>query len=89
MDVNKALEKKKNSIMETKNIKEMTKEERKTLLVMKLKSYIRIVDTSLFEGDASFASYWFDDIKYTSNILKNILNMEDNPITIDFLVRFT
>lgn len=75
--------------MKTKSIKEMTKEERKTLLVMKLKSYIRIVDTSLLEGDTKFASYWFDDIKYTSKILKNILDMEDNKITIDFLVRFT
>lgn len=75
--------------METKSIKEMTKVERKALLVMKLKSYIRIVNLSLVQGDVKFASYWFNDVKNTSQILRNILLMEDNPINIEILVRFT
>ena len=77
--INKALEIKKNCIMKTKEIKEMTKEERKAFVLMKFNYYKSQFIWDVLEEEKYEMNLKYDKeyLKIYFNLLKNMYYMEN------------
>ena len=73
--------------METKEIKEMKKEERISLLVMKINVYLRCINYDLIRGEEASAEIWYKDLYQACRILRNICKMDGWEEMFDCLVR--
>lgn len=73
--------------METKEIKEMKKEERITLLEMKIKCYLRGINDELLRGKPTSAECWYNDLFQACRILQNICIMDGWEGRFYYLVR--
>lgn len=65
--------------MKTKEIKEMTKEERKALILMKFESYTRLMTYDYLEMSyvKVTENVWLEDARKTLRLLKNMYYMEN------------
>lgn len=73
--------------METKEIKEMKKEERISLLVMKIKGYLQCINSDLIRGKVTSAEIWYEDLYQACRILQNICMMDGWEERFYYLVR--
>lgn len=65
--------------MKTKEIKEMTKEERKAFILMKFKSYSRLMTYDYLEMSyvKVTENVWLEDARQALRLLKNMYYMEN------------
>ena len=73
--------------METKDIKQMTKEERFNHIIMLVKSYESLMIYDIYTDNKFDEEVWKKNFKVACNILKNMLTMRGKDLSLLFFIR--